>query len=304
MKKVLKILILFVFVLMLTACAKTKDNGQDKKSHEELIEIEGPVEPILLNYNTIISKYDITGDGIKDDIYITCNDVLEEDGMIGNGWEIKINDQKAHDFEWEDGIRLTVELYQISNKRQYLTIMESYEANDDRAGFALYQVIDGKLEQVCDFHKSITESINEFHYGSEIIYMTKDEMLVRARNQFNATANLEFNIKYYYRNDIWEKDTNEYDIHFSEDYTDKANGMTANQPFVVYTKKDSETVAYNVEKGDILKFHSVYIEDGETYFKVTNEDGVVGWLPDADEPYTEINGQYLEGLFEEAMFAG
>ena len=273
---------------------------------ETVLAKEGAVLPIPLGYNINILNYDVTGDGEKDDIFITCDnsESYYEGDMIGSDWVIEINGEKAHDFEWNGGIKLIVELYQVSDKRQYLSVLESYEANGDRSSFALYQIVDGKLEEVCDFHKNIVKSINAFHYGSKITYMTPDEILVRAHNQFNATAFLEFDMKYNYVNDEWKSEGNEYTICYDQDYLNKKDGMKANQSFVVYTDKDCKTEAFKVEKGDEVKFHSVFIKDGKTIFKVTNEDGEEGWLPDAEESYKEIDGGYLEGYFEESMFAG
>lgn len=274
---------------------------------EELIEIKGAVVPISLGYNEDITNYDVTGDGVADQIHITCNQLAEYEmwDLYGSDWVIEINGKKIHDFEWEDEITLEVELYQISDKRQYLLVTESYEYNDDIGGYALYQVKDGKLVQVCDFYDTYVSSMNEFHYGATVMYMTKDEMMVRAHNQFNATASLSYDMFYTYKKDAWQIEGDEFGIYYDLDYqNDKADGMTANQSFGVYTKTDCKKEAFKVEKGDVLKIHSIRFENGATYFKVTNEDGVEGWFPDPEEPYTEINGEYLNGYFEEAMFAG
>lgn len=272
---------------------------------ETAIDIEEVVLPVKLTPDVDIWNYDVTGDGLKDHIFISCEETYDDSyAPFGSNWSIEINGEKVHDFEWEDNICLEIELYQISDKRHYFAITECYEYNDEIGGYGLYQIKDGKLEQVCDFYDPIVKSIHEFYYGAEILYMTKEEMKVRAYNQFNATAHLKFDMIFQYKDNKWSTGTSEFDIYYEDYQDDKADGMIANQSFVVYTEIDCKKEAFQVEEGDVLELHSICIKDGAAYFKVTNEDGVEGWLPDPDEPYVYINGKYLQGYFEEAMFAG
>ena len=97
---------------------------------------------------------------------------------------------------------------------------------------------------------------------------------------------------------------NEHPVVYESYALDKKDGMTANQDFVVYKTTACKEEAFTVTKGQVVTIDKIYIKDELICFKVTNAEGKEGWLPDPEESFTEMNGEWLEGYFEEAMFAG
>ena len=111
-------------------------------------------------------------------------------------------------------------------------------------------------------------------------------------------------MEYEYKDDKWILSENEHPFVHELLAEDKRDGMTANQDFIVYKSITCDEEAFTVTKGQVVTIDKIYIKDGFICFKVTSAEGKEGWLPDPEESFTEMNGEWLEGYFEEAMFAG
>lgn len=276
---------------------------------KQAIKKEGAVLPIFFAVEEVISQYDVTGDGKKDSVRITCGnkEIMDPSGEwdgYGSNWTIEVNGQALSDSAWDDFINLEVHLYHVSDTRQYLEVKECWPANGDIGGYALYQVKENQLVKVADFYESIQLGKHEYHYSSNISYMTKDELILQCHNQFNATAYMQWNMCYKCIDNQWQVEGEEYELIYEDYAIDKKDGMTANQKFDVYRDVASKEVAYKVKKGDVLFLHSVCMKDGNVYFRVTNIEGQEAWLVDPEESFVEKGGTFLQGYFEEAMFAG
>lgn len=271
---------------------------------ETVVETKDAVKPIRLHASVPIWQYDLDGDGETDKIEITYKQ--EEYDFLATEWCVYINDEKA--WESEPGFlgELEVQLYRISDERSYISIKEDIVYNGDITGFALYCVKDNTLVKNVDFYSYILDNINDFHSGVEIKYMTKKELKLLGTNQFNATAriNWEMNYKYDKKDACWNLKDDVFTLVYGEYLEDKEDGMTANQRFTVYKNYDSDEVAYDVEIGDILSLDAICFYEGKTYFRAQNDDGITGWFVDPEESYIMSGDTFLEGYFEEAMFAG
>lgn len=273
-----------------------------------LTQMEGVVKPILLGYDESIVNYDFTGDGKKDVIEIECDEVEDDSYGItyGTEWSIELNGKEVLEVESDWMVELEVWLYRVSNRRSYLLVKQNLDTNDDISGVVLYRVTEDDIKVEHDFYDYITDNINVFHNQIDISYMSANEMALYCSNQFNATAGMVWEMKYEYdkEEDKWVEVDPVYTILYEEWTGNKKDGMTANQSFKVYKNYDGKEEAYTVNEGDVLKLEAIRFYKGETYFKAKNSKGVEGWFVDPEEAVIEKDGNWIEGYFEEAMFAG
>lgn len=268
------------------------------------IESEEAVMGIRLILEKTVAGYDLTGDGKKDSIRIHCVEESSDFPEYGIKWNILINDQVVYEMEDGFGIKPEVRLYWVSEKRSYLSIKQHYPFNGDIAEFALYQTGAEQLERVCDFSYAFLGSAHEFHYGALIQVLTKDKITLLCWNQFNATAHMSWNMEFEFKDDKWILCETEHPIVYESYIENKKYGMTANQGIVVYETAACEKEKFIVKKGETVTVDRLSIENGKCCFRVRNSEGETGWFPDPEEQSCTINGEWLQGYFEEAMFAG
>ena len=273
---------------------------------QQLVDTKGAIKSINLVLEETILEYDITGDGEEDAILIHCEerDEYSDWGDFGYRWSVSINGRNAYEIQNVGSVMLEARLYQINDKRSYLSIKQHEQNNNDISNYALYRASENQLEEVCNFYDDILDSSHNFHYGAQLLAMKKDSFKLRCSNQFNATASMVWDMEYEYKDDKWILSKNEHPFVHELLAEDKRDGMTANQDFIVYKSITCDEEAFTVTKGQVVTIDKIYIKDGFICFKVTNAEGKEGWLPDPEESFTEMNGEWLNGYFEEAMFAG
>ncbi len=301
-----------LLTILLSGCADMAQPTESVSDTQPTTEVTTPpiafkpVPPVPVPVDYVLTGYDLTGGGKSDTLQIHCLDISEDLswGTYGYHWQIFINEGVAMEIQTDWPVHPKVELYTVSEGRVYLAICNCLDTNDDIEDFGLYQYQAGKLVKVCDFYSSSLDTAHIFHYGAELLSVTEDNILLRCSNQFNATARLCWDVEFTYADGAWVQQSNVYPVVY-EDYMEaKADGMTANQSFPVYTATACDQVAYNAEKGNILTIDSLCIENGEVYFHTINEAGQEGWLKDPEEVYCVIDDEDLFGYFEEAVFAG
>lgn len=266
------------------------------------------IEPISLAQDTVITEFDVTGDGKNDEIQIVCEEVVEEyeDVKYGTKWNLLLNGQTALTLEPEMMATLEANLYQVSDERNYLFIKQNIDSNDDIIGAALYRIVENNIVEEFDFYNMLLESINEFHSQISISFMTAEYLTMSCSNQFNATARMDWEMNYEYEHALesWVECDANYLLMYDESLEYKATGMTANQDFLVYEDWTCEIEAFTVAKGELVHLAEIRFYEGKTYFHIENAEGNSGWFADPDSVEKEIDGEMIYGYFEEAMFAG
>lgn len=309
-----KISIMLLMVVFLVGCAEEKDNlvsnsNGDVREFEKQEEMANDViEPISLAHDTIYMEYDVTGDGEKDEIQIICAELTEEyaDAKYGTKWDVLLNGQTALTIESEMMATLEVGLYHVSDERNYLFITQNLDSNDDIIGAALYRFVEDNIVEEFDFYDMLLQNINEFHSQIDISFMTAEYLTMSCSNQFNATArmNWEMNYEYEKAQESWVECDEIYLLMYDESLEYKATGMTANQDFLIYEDWTCAAEACTIKKGEVVQLTEIRFYNGKTYFHIENGDGVQGWFADPDSVEKEIDGEWIYGYFEEAMFAG
>ena len=260
---------------------------------------EKEIKPVGLENEKTISRYDVTGDGKRDRVKITCTRPNENWEDFGDEWQIMVNGECVHRIlaDW-GSCRPNVQLYQVSKKRVYLGIEEQAPDNDDIYGYALFQVDHEKLQKVCDFYNPIAGSITNFHYYVNISKMTSKSMTTKCSDQLYATGRIVWRMNYAYQDGEWQETENVYDVSYNpeNEWLDRSSGWTANRKLSVYTTTSLEQERFIVEKGEVVKILKLCIQDGNTYLQLTNQSGETGWIQNPKE--------YCEGYFEEVHFAG
>ena len=266
------------------------------------------IEPIELVNNAITTEYDITGDGGNDTIQIICTEIVEEygDEQYGTKWCIQLNGKDALTVESEIMEKLEVQLYQVSDERNYLFVKQHIDTNDDIIGASLYRIVGDNIVEEFDFYNMLLENINEFHSRIDISFMSEESLRVSCTNQFYATArmNWDMNYKYERAQESWIACEDNYLFMYDESLEYKAVGMTANQDFLVYEDWTCKAEAFTVKKGEVVHLSEMRFYKGETYFHVENAEGNQGWFVDPDRVGKEIGDNWIYGYFEEALFAG
>lgn len=283
-------------------------NGEQREFEKQTEMTNDVIEPIPLAYDATITEYDVTGDGEKDEIQIVCTELVEEyvDAKYGTQWDILLNGQTALTIESEMMATLEVNLYQVSVERNYLFIKQNLDSNDDIIGAALYRFTEDSIAEEFDFYNMLLENINEFHSQIDISFMTEQYLTMSCSNQFNATARMSWEMNYEYEKaqESWMECDEIYLLMYDESLEYKATGMTANQDFIVYEDWTCKKEAFTVKKGEVVQLTEIRFYNGKTYFYVENAEGKSGWFADPDSVEKEVDGEWIYGYFEEAMFAG
>ena len=282
--------------------------GTSLENLEYLAGIEGAVKPIPINIGEKITQYDVNGNGKRDRIQLVCDQVDMDFGSDewGLKWRLLVNGEAIFTFAEEYAFNVEVWLYRVSDERVYLLVKENCITNNDIHDVNLYQFSDGKIVERFECYGNIASNINEFHMGIDIGYIAEDKLQIIGWNQFNATAGLRWHMEYDYdaKNHQWKEANPEYKVVYDEWQEDKEDGMVANQSFKVYKSYDSQEEAFTASRGMTMFIESIRFHEGKTYFKVRTTRGQKGWFVDPEESYIERNGEWIEGYFEEAMFAG
>lgn len=283
--KIRKIVMAFAVVLF-AACVYVKPAEAAKA-----------VKPITLKNEKTISKYDVTGDGKKDKVKITCSKSSENWADFGDEWKIMVNGKCVRRIS-SYCCRPDVQLYRVSTKRVYLAIEEQTPYNDDINGYALFQMKKGKLQKICDFYHPIAKSITDSHYYVNISKMTSKSMTVECSDQLYATGRIVWHMNYVYKNGKWKKTGNVYRVFYDPDkeWIDHSSGWTANRKLNVYTTTSLKKKAFTVKKGEVVKIKKLCIKNGNTYIQLTNKRGKKGWIKNPKK--------YSDGYFKEVHFAG
>ncbi len=271
---------------------------------QHYIETRGAVRGINVVPEKKILEYDITGDGKNDSIYIHCEEPNEYDYGYGYQWSVFINDKMAYEIKDDWGIKPEVRLYQVNEKRNYISIEQHQVNNGDISDYVLYQIEKEQLKRVCDFFCNNISPSHVFHYGAQLQTMTKDKIKLLCSNQFNATAHMQWEMEFEYKDNKWILSSTEYQVVYDSYLDDKKDGMTANQQFIVYMTTACDEEAFSVKKGEVVMIDKVSIKNGKVCFRVTNTEGNEGWLLDPEDSSLKINDEWLYGYFEEALFAG
>lgn len=262
-------------------------------------EAEDAVRGINLVSEVEVLGYDVTGDGKNDSIYIHCEERDEYMPEYGHHWTISVNDEIAYELKIEGIVMLEVRLYQVDKSRSYFAIKPHYIANGDIEDFGLYQMEKGQMKEVCNFYRNLINPENVFHYGAQLQILSKDKLKLSCTNQFNATGHISWEMEFEYKSEGWIQSETEF-----EPYLYDGRKMTANQEFAVYETTACDKEAFTVMKGEVVTIDKISIKDGVVCFQITNETGKSGWFPDPKEAFYEMNGEWIEGYFEEAVFAG
>lgn len=283
-------------------------NGEHRTFEKQEERGNDVIEPISLEHDITYTEYDVTGDGENDEIQIVCTELVEEyvDAKYGTTWDILLNGQTKMTIESDMMATLEVDLYHVSDKRNYLFIKQNIDSNDDIIGATLYRFTEDSIVEEFDFYDMLLENINEFHSQIDISFMTAEYLTMSCSNQFNATArmNWEMNYEYEKAQESWVECDANYLLMYDESLEYKATGMTANQDFFVYEDWTCAEEAFTVKKGEVVQLMEIRFYNGKTYFHVEDAEGRQGWFADPDSAGTQIGDEWIYGYFEEAMFAG
>lgn len=250
------------------------------------------VKGIQLKNQKNITKYDITGDGKKDTIRIDCEESVESDEGVEISWTVTVNGEVVYRNNPEYYTEtLSVVLYQVSSKVNYLHIQEDVGSNDDINASAFYRFQDGKFTKICDIYEPLCKYIYNFHFYAEPLQVTQKKIVVSYANQFSATGYLSWNVEYRYKDGEWKKQGKTYAL-------TEVKKMTGNRKFTVYKTAGGTAKAFTVKKGQKIKIKKICLKNKKTYVQIVLSDGKKGWL---ESPSKALPERYY---FKEVVFAG
>ena len=107
---------------------------------QQLVDTKGAIRSINLVLEETILEYDITGDGEEDAILIHCEerDEYSDWGDFGYRWSVSINGRNAYEIQNVGSVMLEARLYQVNDKRSYISIKQHEQNNNDISNYALY----------------------------------------------------------------------------------------------------------------------------------------------------------------------
>lgn len=275
---------------------------------ERLAKIEGAIKPNRIVTQQKITQYDINGNDKRDRIEVRMDerdfDLGEPD--YGMKWSILINDKVVFTLSQSEGVRLEVDFYKVSSSRTYLSIKQTGYYNGFVFDMDLYQFRDGEMVEHLDCYKTITDNSEGYYPNASVAYLTVDKLQIEASSQLQATAGIEWQMNYEYQKQDgkWTLSSEEFPIAERFYENDSKNRWTAHTTFKVYKSCGGSEEAFTVNDGDVIHLDAIRFYKGETYFKARTEQGQEGWFVDPKEGYREENGEWLQGYFEETMFAG
>lgn len=255
------------------------------------------VKGVTLKNKKVITKYDLTGDGKKDKVYISCDNQDECFSEYGSGWKISVNSKVVYQASKFAPQKLSVKYYRVNHRRCYLDIQEDMIDNEDITAHGLYQYQSGKLKKVCDFYKPILRCTQSFHYNVSIKSMTSKKLVISCRDQFYSTGWLRWNVSYQYRAGKWKKTGGIYSITGSCNKQNNHTSIyTANRTIRLTRKPGGKTKFYTVKSGDKVKIKKICLKNKQTYIQLTTLKGKKGWYKNPKK--------YVEPYFKNIMLAG
>lgn len=253
-------------------------------------------EGIALENQTTITDYDVTGDGIKDEIIIKPEKVLDDYFDMGNGWKILVNNEAAYTQkeDREYGISLSVQLYYDDSDKAYLYVVEDNEEAYEVYNEVMCQYYNNQWIQSCDFRKPFLKYTNNWDYHvTDILSISEKIMKVELGNQFCETGWMRWNVVYRLKNGQWKADLkNVYKVKYS--FNGKKKGTT-NKNLSVYNKLGGKKKT-KVKEGTKVKITQIAFRAGRTYLQLKLPKGKTVWLKTAKK--------YAPTAFKEAIVAG
>ncbi len=275
---------------------------------EYLSKVKGAIKPNRIVTQQKITQYDINGNEKRDRIEVRMDerdfDLDEPD--YGKKWSVLINDKVVFTLSPGEGVVVEVDFYKVSARRTYLSIKQTGYYNDFVFDMDLYQFANGQMVEHLDCYKMITDSSDGYYPDASVKYLTKDKLQIEANSQLHATAAIRWQMNYEYqeKDEKWTLSSEEFPIVERFYDNDPKNRWTAHTTFKVYKSCGGSEEAFTVHDGDVIHLDAIRFYKGETYFKARTGQGQEGWFVDPEEETREENGEWLQGYFEETMFAG
>lgn len=281
---------------------------QNVERVERLAKIEGAIKPNRIVTKQKITQYDINANEKRDRIEVRMDEKDEylEEPDYGTKWSVLINDKVVFSISQGEGVRLEVEFYKVNSRRTYLSIKQEGYYNGFVFDMDLYQFRDGEMVEHLDCYKTITDNSEGYYPNASVAYLTVDKLQIEASEQLQATAGIAWQMNYEYQKQDgkWTLSSEEFPIVERFYENDSKNRWTAHTEFEVYKSWDGKEEGFTVHRGEVIYLEAIRHYNGETYFKARNMQGQEGWFVDPKEGYREENGEWLQGYFEETMFAG
>lgn len=255
-------------------------------------------------------ELDLQGDGVMEQLSYKTYTIDEEIGESKAVLDIYLNDTlfwSITDESWSYHWQLCQ--CPLSDGNTYL-LATSFSDNDWNSQVLLLEAADDSFETVADLTSLTRQEADEpgkllssWSRSFDIIDVQDSSFTVNWLDTLKATGGINIPVTYILKD-------GEVALAESFCHLDEEKEWTAWRAFDVMEGTSGDAAAsvlYQVEPGDTVHLTEYVKVDEKVYVKCINQDGQEGWMPDAEDYYSEISEDgtdYLCGYFEEAIYAG
>lgn len=252
---------------------------------------------IKLQEGKTYSKYDITGDGKKDELIVSRYKDEWDDGIYNqyddyDGVRVYLNGKRVYQKKTGD-VWIQSNLFVLKNGTVFLEVC-AYGESDRLSIGKLLQYKSGKMVAVLDFFGIQGEG------GVEKI--ENNSITLHYWDCYQTLGSASFDYTYTYKDGKWQESkygkicrVNIY----SDDHTwTQTKKLKAKRSFTAYKAVNSKKKAVKVKKGDTVKILKCYVYKNKIYFQISC-NGKKGWIKNGCNESGEINP-----LFENLAYGG
>lgn len=252
------------------------------KSNEFVEDLKG--EKALLKNNDVFSQYDVTGDGITDNVKV----VIEEDVTIqSDSWNISIyvNDSIVFSEDRTSEPYWNVQLIKLKNGKVFFDI-DTALSNNDACIHRLYAYEDDDLKCVYDFQKYYQDYA--YSYSVNIVNVLGNTLEMEVYAQFYTTGKIQYSMNLDYKDGkvgYFESTSDSFTLKYNT--ISRENKWTANKEIKVYENVRTNKKAFTLKKGNIVKLNKIVFKDNVVHFQIEDNKGKIGYIV-ADKTYPDI----------------
>lgn len=249
---------------------------------------------ITLQANRIYDVYDVTGDGVADEMLVES----EHYDYFSSGKQgylnIFVNGKNA--FTLEDPYykgdatrQYDIKLCTMNSREPFLFVRTCSET--EYYNFCrLYSFQSGRFRPVLNLKNTYK---NIFHHREkmDLVNVEGNRIQFQWYGQLGAAGALNWTVSYDFVNGEFNRISRTSPVSGK----DKERDWTASREFSAYSTAGLKDIAFQVKEGDNLKVTHVYNNSKYAFIRIINSAGTAGWVPcpNTHSPY-----------FKEAVYAG
>ena len=257
---------------------------------------------VKLSFNTHYNQYDITEDGVADEIYLSTY-YMDEDQMLQTGLTIYVNSRIAYIdgetvfFNEKDGDNwVQCELLTLSNGKELLYLYLGIDNGDGPIN--VYEYKNGYLVEIADIYKDVC--VMGYHTRTYITKVSNNKIYFKINSESFALAGVNIERVYVYKNGKLVANDSAGLVKGYYKYTSKGakygkKYLTIKKSVKLFKDKKCKKQKGTLKVGDKVKVLKYNIMGKRCTYYVKKKNGKAGWIQSKKKPMM---------IFKEVIYAG